>query len=405
VQLTCNTGFTVSYDDTLLCYNSGDVYEISNMAENQSMGRITVKPDDGGEVQILSVTRSQGNPSYEGTIELDIRQEGILVINDVDIEKYLKRVVPSEMPANYSVEALKVQAVCARSYAYKQLSNNYYSAYGAHVDDSTQFQVYNNTTEYASSNEAIAATAGQVLTYDGDVVQTYYYSTSCGYTTDVGIWGSESENYPYFKSRAVSSTEKDLDLTDEDTFTAFITSTDENDYDYSYSLYRWELDADIESLSSSFNSKLSEKYQANPTKILTQNEKGEFKSADIKTVGTITNITVNKRAAGGAINSLTVTGTQATVRIDSESLIRGLFGMADKELITHTGTTKMSSLPSSFCIFRPVYDGSTLTGYQIIGGGYGHGIGMSQNAVNTMVSKGMSYVQILQFFYPGTDVG
>jgi stage II sporulation protein D len=405
VQITCSAGFTVSYADTLLHYNSGDIYEVLNQPENISLGRITVKPDDGGEIKILSITRSQGNPSYEGTIELDVRQEGILVINDVDIEKYLKRVVPSEMPASYSVEALKVQAVCARSYAYKQLSNNRYSAYGAHVDDSTQFQVYNNTTEYASSNEAILSTAGQVLTYDGEVVQTYYYSTSCGYTTDVSIWGSDNENYPYFKSRAVSSTEKDLDLTDEDTFAAFITSTDENDYDYSYALYRWELDADIDSLSSSFNSKLNEKYQSNPTKILTKNEAGEFKSADIKSIGTITDITVNNRVAGGAINSLTVTGTQATVRIDSESLIRGLLGIADKEMITHTGTTKMSSLPSTFCIFRPTYSNGTLTGYQIIGGGYGHGIGMSQNAVNTMAAKGMSYAQILQFFYPDTSVG
>lgn len=404
IRLTSDKDYTISFGDEMIRLAAGEVFEVSRSSEQFQNGRITVTPDTDGEITLLHITRSQGNPSYEGKMELVLAEEGLIAINDVDIEKYLKRVVPSEMPAGFPVEALKVQAVCARSYAYKHLSNSYYSQYGAHVDDSTLFQVYNNTVEYDSSNEAIQNTRGQVLTFAGEVVQTYYYSTSCGMTTDVGIWGTDPSGYPYFQSRAVSSTQKEIDLTNEENFEAFITSKDENDYDYSCALYRWEFDAQINQLSNSFNTKLYEKYLASPEKVLTLTPEGTFVSQTITTVGTITGVTVNERAAGGAIKSLTVTGTENTVRIDSESCIRGLFGMADVEMTTNTGTTKMASLPSTFCIFKPLYTQGQLTGYRIIGGGYGHGIGMSQNAVNAMVKNSMNYRQILEFFYPGTQI-
>jgi stage II sporulation protein D len=404
VRLTCSKSFMVSTNEQQTRYNAGDVFELTPDNELLLQGRVTVTPDNGGEISILSVMRSQGVPSYEGSIELAAADDGIVIVNDVPVESYLKRVVPSEMPASFAVEALKVQAVCARSYAYKHLENGAYSEYGAHVDDSTMYQVYNNTSEQSSSNEAIQNTRGQILTYNGEVVQTYYYSTSCGVTTDVGIWGSDSSSYPYFVSRFVSRSQKELDLTDEAAFEAFITSKDENDYDAGYALYRWELQADITALSNSFNAKLYEKYLSAPSKILTQQADGSFQSQKITDIGTITSVTVNERAAGGAVKSVTVCGSAATVRIDSESCIRGLFGMTDAEMTTNTGTTKMASLPSTFCIFKPVYEKGSLSGYRIIGGGYGHGIGMSQNAVNEMVKDAMNYQQILQFFYPGTAI-
>ena len=61
-------------------------------------------------------------------------------------------------------------------------------------------------------------------------------------------------------------------------------------------------------------------------------------------------------------------------------------------------------LPSAFCHFEPVMEDGVITGYTIIGGGYGHGIGMSQNAVANMVKSGMTYDTILQFFYQGTEL-
>ena len=64
-----------------------------------------------------SIERGQGTPVYPGHMEITKEEEGLLLLNEVDLEEYLKRVVPSEMPQSYELEALKAQAICARTYA------------------------------------------------------------------------------------------------------------------------------------------------------------------------------------------------------------------------------------------------------------------------------------------------
>lgn len=405
VKLKSDTGYTVSCGDDKQHFNGGEEVLIEPSDSRFASGRIEIKPDVAdGEIELLNISRSQGNPRYQGIIELSLWNEGIIVINDVDIEQYLKRVVPSEMPASFGTESLKVQAVCARSYAYRHLTNGGYNEYGAHVDDSTQYQVYNNTVEYDSANEAILATRGQMLRYNDEVVQAYYYSTSCGVGTDVSLWGSSTESYPYYVSRDIGENQRGQDYTDEAVFSAFIKSRDDKDYDSQCDYYRWKMRISAEKLSASFNNKLNGLYRALPDRVKTKNESGEFVSKDIKTVGTIQKITVDKRAAGGAAVCVTVEGNAACVRIESESLIRTAFGTADETLYTNTGSTNMSALPSTFCVFENITLDSGESGFEITGGGYGHGIGMSQNAVNAMTKRGMSYTDILQFFYPGTVV-
>lgn len=93
----------------------------------------------------------------------------------MDIEDYLTRVVPSEMPSSYEVEALKAQAVCARTYAYRQIQANAYSQYGAHVDDSTNYQVYNNIDSNERTNLAIKETDGEMVFYGDTPAETYYF--------------------------------------------------------------------------------------------------------------------------------------------------------------------------------------------------------------------------------------
>lgn len=405
VKVTCNTGYTITCNDLEQHFGGGEETVIEPSDARFTQGRIEIKPDVAdGEIKLLNIKRSQGNPEYEGIIELSLWDSGIVIINDVDIEQYLKRVVPSEMPASFGTESLKVQAVCARSYAYRHLTNGGYNEYGAHVDDSTQYQVYNNTIEYDAANEAILATRGQMLRFNDEVVQAYYYSTSCGVGTDVSLWGSSPESYPYYVSKDIGENQRGQDYTNEETFSAFIKSRDDKDYDSACDYYRWKLRVSAEKLSNSFNQKLNGLYRALPERVQTKNDAGEFESKDIQTVGTIQKITVDKRVAGGAAICVTVEGDAATVRIESESLIRTAFGVADETLETNTGSTNMSALPSTFCVFENVTLDNSASGFEITGGGYGHGIGMSQNAVNAMTKRGMSYMDVLQFFYPGTVV-
>ncbi len=110
-------------------------------------------------------------------------------------------VIPSEMPSSYEQEALKAQAVCARSFAYRQMEEYGYPEYEAHVNDSTDYQVYGNSEAADSTRSAVAETAGEVVRYGGQIVTTYYYSTSCGSTTSLEAWGTAaSEDNAYLQS-------------------------------------------------------------------------------------------------------------------------------------------------------------------------------------------------------------
>lgn len=95
-------------------------------------GRVAVYPLNGGEeIRVESIERGCGIPSYSGVIEIWCGEEGMAVINELPLEQYLCKVVPSEMPSSYEMEALKAQAVCARSYAARQMENYAYPEYEA----------------------------------------------------------------------------------------------------------------------------------------------------------------------------------------------------------------------------------------------------------------------------------
>lgn len=368
----------VEYGEESLQISPGESFTVNTDSELFQSGRVKLV-SKGSEIRFDSITRGVGTPAYGGSIELVKCDEGIVVINEVNIEDYLKKVVPSEMPSGFNIEALKCQAVCARSYAYTELSNNYYSAYGAHIDDSIQFQVYNNSARSDSTDRAVEETSGQVLSYNGETIKTYYYSTSCGSTTDVTLWGNTNENYPYFVAECVGGIDKGLALTVESEFTKFIKSYNEADYDYGCSLYRWKMEETVDEISDSFRRQTG------------------------KNIGKISDIDVLERVNGGAAVRVKVTGNKGEVVLESESAIRGAFGNSNVEMETMTGTAKYANLPSTFCIFEKVLDGKKLTGFRITGGGYGHGIGMSQNAANKM-AESMTYAQILEFFYRGTTL-
>ena len=218
-----------------------------------------------------------------------------------------------------------------------------------------------------------------MLSYNGEVVKTYYYSTSCGSTTDVTLWGNTTENYPYFVAECVGGVDRGLTLTVESEFNTFIKCENEADYDYDCTLYRWSMEESVKEISEGFARSTG------------------------KSVGNIKDIEVLERVNGGAAVKVKVTGDKGETVIDSESAIRAAFGNANVDMNTKSGTTRYANLPSTFCVFEKVMEGKKLAGFRITGGGYGHGIGMSQNAANKM-AESMTYAQILEFFYRGTTL-
>ena len=131
---------------------------------------------------------------YRGSIQVDVDAGKLRAINMVGLEQYLYGVVPSEMPYTWHPEALKAQAIAARSYA---LATRRTGAFDLYPD--TRSQVYLGIEhEKPSTNAAVNATAGQVVLYDGEVAKTYFFSTSGGRTASAeDVWG---EPVPYLVS-------------------------------------------------------------------------------------------------------------------------------------------------------------------------------------------------------------
>src|SRR5207237_3845331 len=124
---------------------------------------------------------------YRGAIQVDVDGGKLRAINLVGLEQYLYGVVPSEMPYTWASEALKAQAVAARSYA---LATKRAGAFDVYKD--TRSQMYLGLDhEKPSSNDAVDATAGKVLLYNGAVAKTFFFSTSGGRTASAeDVWGT-----------------------------------------------------------------------------------------------------------------------------------------------------------------------------------------------------------------------
>ena len=381
---------------------AGTEFSVTPSSSAFDSGRILIQSDE--EIQITSLERSYGVPYYKGTLELALGEDAIWVVNEVQLEDYLCRVVPSEMPAGHGLEALKAQAVCARSYAYNQIRANAVRSKGAHVDDTTTYQVYNNSNTKELCTRAVQETAGRVLTYEGNVITTYYSSTSCGSSTDTAIWGMAPAEYPYLVGRMLSLEEEQPDLTQEEAFRQFIKDTEYETFDTPFGWYRWNLYADLSALSDAVNLSLSKLGENGSQYILVQQKDGEFCQQKISTLGKVSRMEVVTRGAGGIVSELLVEGTQATIRILRQGNVRNYLGNRNYVITKKDGstTTNMGTIPSAFICLEEVYEGDKLAGYQIYGGGYGHGVGMSQNAAKTMAAQGMNHEEILQFFYPGT---
>ena len=154
-------------------YAPGEQVEFT--PENMKEKRSVVTSEEGGRIEVLSIKRNMGNPSYRGRLELVKAEGGIHIINELDVEEYLYGVVPSEMPADYEKEALKAQAVCARSYAIQHIRNHRMKEMGAHVDDSVSYQVYNNINEDGRCNQAVDETKGQKVYHEESIAATYFF--------------------------------------------------------------------------------------------------------------------------------------------------------------------------------------------------------------------------------------
>lgn len=380
ITLSCDSMAVLEYGDEKDAKTesiaAGETVTIKPGDSRLASGRLTFRSaNEGGMITVHSLERAQGMPVYPGHMEITEESDGLLLLNEVDLEEYLKRVTPSEMPPTYELEALKAQAVCARTYAWRQIQGNAYSTYGAHVDDSTNFQVYNNTLTFDSTDTAVNETFGQLLEYNGDPIEAFYYSTSDGHGTDGSVWGADASNTPYLRAVTINNKAKKLDLTSNEAFESFIKDENTDAYDSDFPMFRW-------------NTKTT-------STILDEKIGG---------VGRITGLTITSRGAGGYAKTLKVVGTEGSKTFSGQSRIRSILGNVSLVYNRKDGSTSMGwdTLPSGFIyIENNGTDENQVTTFTIYGGGFGHGVGMSQNGAQGMAKQGKTCQEILKFFYDG----
>ena len=343
-----------------------------------------------GVLGVKDLTR-KGKPAlYHGAFEVIQKDDrkGFYLVNLVETQEYLKGVVPNEMPVRFGLEALKAQAVAARNYVLTPRTQAYKEF---NVVDSVASQVYYGVnTEADLATRAVMETDGIVALYNNEPILALYSSTAGGYTESYSHAFSDpltkmfpSINKPYLTAVPDKSEFKSLE--DENDAKKFYESKVPS-FDIESPYYRWRKQWAVGELENVLK-----------TTMIAQSKTGfihpAFKQGD--DLGKIKDIKVMKRGASGKAVEVELMTTKGCYRIAKELVIRRVF---QKDGV---------SLPSANIVFEKKVDSyGNVTDITIFGGGFGHGVGMSQYGAGYMATKlNQPYYNILRHYYTGINLG
>ncbi|NPV26526.1 MAG: SpoIID/LytB domain-containing protein [Firmicutes bacterium] len=363
-------------------------------------GPIMLEPINNKNLNLFK----HNNRSYRGKLEIRSNKDcnGLICINELPTEEYLYGVVPREMGQDWPLEALKAQAVVARTYVAKNTAKH--SADGFGVCNLTHCQVYGGyDSESARSTEAVNATRGEVLVDgNGTLIYALYHSNSGGHTEDnryVNGW-----DYSYLRGKP-------------------------DPYSRGYSLSDWQFATPVTSRGNQGQAGLLELLQKKDS------------------IGPIDSLELIKRESG-RVEAVLITDTKGnTIQktgsefgqlfnpgfntyISRDSFMSNFFDLStdatvaiingrDEVKTQHGGASRFAVLNASGAVGK--LNGSdsgyylqgatqcikvakTPTQIAVFGHGWGHGVGMSQWGAYGMAEQGQCYQQILDFYYPGTKI-
>ncbi len=282
---------------------------------------------------------------YNGEFIVTANGNKLNAINVIDIEDYLRGVVPYEIGKldESKFEALKAQAVAARTYAYKHFGSRVAQGFDVYAD--TRDQVYKGLhSATALTDKAVRETDGVVMTYNGEFITAYYHSTCGGETEGVVTWGRP--DHPYLKNKP--------DLRPDGTPWC---------RESSYSEWTREFTED----------ELRDLFQINAKEA----------KANVPSFSSIKSMHIQDTLKSGRIHTLVIETNNGSFTAKADK-IRWLFKRG--------GTI----LPSSF--FRIHKNGNE---WILKGKGFGHGVGLCQMGARARAQAGQSYIQILTHYYPG----
>ena len=372
--------------------------------------RLYIEGDGLAVTSIKRLTDNSMTPIYNGVLEItaDSSKSGLLMINEVNLENYLKKVVPSEMPASSALETLKAQAIAARTYAISDMLANRFAQYGYHVDDSQNSQVYNNIKEEPKTTEAVNATKGLIATYQGLPIDAKYYSTSAGtganYREIYFKADGSSDNKPYLTYSSYILGNFTLPSSEEE-WLGFYKRKDISALDSSYPLFRWKVNYPAEDLTKTLSKTLSEIHSRSASFMTIKVDNKEV--SNLPELNNLKEIKILKRGEGGNVITISYIFENAEVQLSGDGNIRPsikcLDEYAEKPIFLYDAKDKarsnFGSLPSSFFAVEKKDNN-----FIIYGGGFGHGVGMSQYGAVEMGKKGEKYDTILNTFYKGITI-
>src|SRR6478735_1993516 len=318
---------------------------------------------------------SINNRNYLGNVQFtNESSKYIRPINTIPMEDYLKGVVPKEVYTSWHADALKSQAVAARTYALSYASKI--------IDDTTSFQVYGGYEWYNSTNSAVDETFGKVLKYNGALINAVFSSSNGGIIeSDYNAWGKAS--HPYFQVK-----------------------TDPYDPQTKWSLtvQKQQIDLSTKDLKNpdAWWSQTKEADEKIAGKIKAQMQTAtQFKGKDIKIVG-ISKISLYQPTSGQRMSKGDISVTyvmKGEVDQDNKLAVKTWSRTGDKA--DNIRFMLDGTLFKSLMLTKQDPLGDTIT---IEGKGNGHGVGLSQFGANAMAAQGKAYADILSFYYPGVSL-
>ncbi|MFN8522414.1 MAG: SpoIID/LytB domain-containing protein [Chloroflexota bacterium] len=323
--------------------------------------------------------------AYRGRIEARASGNGaVAVINVLPLEDYVQAVIPREMPAAFGTEAIRAQAMAARSYALARRTTSSHRAQGADVCDSTDCQVYGGTAAETQPHTAAARdTAGQVVLRDQRVFLTMFSSACGGHTDSEGSLFSRLGSMP--DAVPDGDLPSDLDLGTDDGVAAMMERATDCNCQQSPK-YRWTVGWDGESLERSVLAglrKLAGSSAVAPT-LASGDALGELRSLD-----------VTGRSVSGRLRAVQVETTKGTWTVRRDWAIR--------QILVPTDSRVLSSTLVSLSMDRSA--GGRIRQIRAQGAGWGHGAGLCQWGAKGLARKGLSYREIVSFYYPNTEIG
>ena len=309
---------------------------------------------------------SVDDKEYRGQLQITYHStlKTLIPINIVNIEEYLQGVISSEMPTQFPIDALRAQAVLARTYALKHLGKHRY--YGYDLCDTQNCQVYGGvSSESERGNAAVESTMGEILQYDNKPIESVF-SANCG-----GITQSAKEagwyDTPYLQP---VSDYKDFDFNQlqpyhfkellqypHDAYSRY-------DKNVSLAAFRW-------------------------TRVVEEEDLSQIIKQQKKDIGRITAIIPLRRGRSGYVSRLLVKGSKGSVTLNKENVIRN--------------NLSLGMLRSSYFIVEPNYRDRELEFFVFYGGGWGHGVGFDQTGAAGRAEDGQDYKEILNHYFPLAD--